>query len=227
MKEGVVQNIFLPGQHRDDVFNTYYNRYRYYDAVIGSYREQDPIGLSGGWNKVRYVDKPLQFFDPIGQQWSSSIPIFNGGLPGNQGALSEAMKGPPPPIVLVQPIPISISFETNGAIQGIFGKSGSEGKVFGIRRDFSIIDCTYSSACDLLGLGLMYGGGVGVGITNDAPSTGVATSTGGVIAGGALGSASVQGTTDDSSGATTFVIGAAVGEGFSVSKLTCKTNTRC
>lgn len=109
--------------------------------------------------------------------------MFNGNLSGNQGALSAATKPPPSIPLPAQPLPISLSIETNGAIQGITGKSISQGKVYGIRRDLSIIDCTYSTACDLLGVGIMYGPGVGVGITGSAPSSGISSSSGGLLSG--------------------------------------------
>ncbi|MCP1106292.1 DUF4329 domain-containing protein [Serratia nevei] len=61
------QPIRLPGQHEDEGTGLYYNRYRYYDARLGGYINQDPIGLLGGVNKNFYVDNnPLSYVDPEG-----------------------------------------------------------------------------------------------------------------------------------------------------------------
>ncbi|QNP47367.1 RHS repeat-associated core domain-containing protein [Diaphorobacter aerolatus] len=221
------QPIRLPGQHEDDATALYYNRHRYYQAEIGFYTNKDPIGLHGGWNQFVYVNNPAQFFDPLGLQGWSSVPILNGSLPGNQGALSEAMKGPPPPVVESPALPFSIFMETNAGAQGVYGKAISTGKAFGMRKDLSIINCNYSTSCDLLGLGVMYGVGVAVGGSDSAPSSGVSRSTGGYVSGGALGSAGVQGTTDVATNSTSISVAVAKGDGFSVSKLDCTQNTDC
>ena len=44
----------------------YYNRHRYYDPSIGSYVNQDPIGLMGGSNKFAYPTSPTSGTDPLG-----------------------------------------------------------------------------------------------------------------------------------------------------------------
>jgi len=70
--QGIEQPIGLPGQRLDKETGLYYNRYRYYDPKIGSYINQDPIGLRGGLNTSIYgVNNPLIFIDPIGLsgQW--------------------------------------------------------------------------------------------------------------------------------------------------------------
>ena len=46
--QNIEQPIRLPGQHHDRETGLYYNRHRYYDPSIGSYINQDPIGLQGG-----------------------------------------------------------------------------------------------------------------------------------------------------------------------------------
>jgi len=42
---GIEQDIRLPGQHLDRETGLYYNCHRYYDPFVGSYINQDPIGL--------------------------------------------------------------------------------------------------------------------------------------------------------------------------------------
>jgi len=64
--QGIHQAIRLPGQHHDRETGLYYNRQRYYDPVVGSYINQDPIGLMGEWNFARYALNPNLFTDPLG-----------------------------------------------------------------------------------------------------------------------------------------------------------------
>ena len=62
----IEQSIRLPGQHHDKDTGLYYNRHRYYDPRIGSYVNQDPIGLNGGVNLFVYPLNPKQSIDPFG-----------------------------------------------------------------------------------------------------------------------------------------------------------------
>jgi len=63
---GIEQDIRLPGQHYDRETGLYYNRHRYYDPKIGSYTNQDPIGLRGGVNFYSYSPNPIEWIDPLG-----------------------------------------------------------------------------------------------------------------------------------------------------------------
>ncbi|WP_333907530.1 RHS repeat-associated core domain-containing protein, partial [Delftia acidovorans] len=69
--QGMHQAIRLPGQHHDRETGLYYNRHRYYDPVVGSYINQDPIGLMGGVNVYAYAASPMIKIDPLGL-WSTS-----------------------------------------------------------------------------------------------------------------------------------------------------------
>jgi RHS repeat-associated protein len=64
--QGIHQAIRLPGQHHDQETGLYYNRHRYYDPVVGSYVNQDPIGLAGGLNTFRYPGNPISWTAPLG-----------------------------------------------------------------------------------------------------------------------------------------------------------------
>ena len=64
--QGLHQAIRLPGQHHDRETGLYYNRHRYYDPVVGNYINQDPIGLMGGVNLVKYPFNPNAYIDPFG-----------------------------------------------------------------------------------------------------------------------------------------------------------------
>ena len=223
----IEQSIRLPGQHHDKETGLYYNRHRYYDPSIGAYVNQDPIGLAGGWNKSLYSAKPLSQMDPLGLQGWDAVPIFNGGLPGNQAAITQAtnlsINGPAP---LSPALPFSLSLETNAMAQAVAGQSHSAGYVFGMRENLSIIKCRYITACNLLGLGATYSVGGGIGISNSAPASGTTSSSGYVMGGGLLGSGAVQ-ATKDAGGA--YAIGAAAGkgDGATSSLLSCVQETIC
>ncbi|MCO8648338.1 RHS repeat-associated core domain-containing protein, partial [Burkholderia multivorans] len=64
----VVDNpIRFPGQYRDEESGLHYNRFRYYDPMVGRYINQDPIGLIGGVNGYAYADsRPAVATDRFG-----------------------------------------------------------------------------------------------------------------------------------------------------------------
>ncbi|MGH7679896.1 MAG: RHS repeat-associated core domain-containing protein, partial [Gemmatimonadaceae bacterium] len=67
----------------DSETGLYFNRARYYDAAIGRFISEDPIGLAGGINLYAYAgDDPVNFMDPMGlcivAQSSSTTPPSSG-----------------------------------------------------------------------------------------------------------------------------------------------------
>jgi len=56
----------FPGQYEDFETGLYYNRFRYYDPALGTYLNEDPIGLRGGINGYAYVANSQWYFDPLG-----------------------------------------------------------------------------------------------------------------------------------------------------------------
>ncbi|MFN7154222.1 MAG: RHS repeat-associated core domain-containing protein, partial [Acidovorax sp.] len=60
------QPIRFQGQQLDHETGLHYNRFRYYDPMVGQYVTQDPIGLRGGTNKLVYPINPTIWVDPLG-----------------------------------------------------------------------------------------------------------------------------------------------------------------
>lgn len=58
-------------------------------------RYAGPYWADGGDNWYRYPLDPMSRIDPLGLQGWQSVPMFNGNLPGNQHALSQAMSPAP------------------------------------------------------------------------------------------------------------------------------------
>jgi len=73
--QGIEQNIRLPGQYHDRETDLYYNRFRYYDRKIGTYINQDPIGLTGRLNLSMYASNPLKLIDPLGLAASDRLSV--------------------------------------------------------------------------------------------------------------------------------------------------------
>ncbi|WP_225977177.1 RHS repeat-associated core domain-containing protein [Paracidovorax avenae] len=75
---GIGQDIRFQGQQFDAETGLHYNRFRYYDPMLGQYVTQDPIGLSGGLAAYCYAsNKPLRFIDPLGLTQADIDNAFN------------------------------------------------------------------------------------------------------------------------------------------------------
>jgi len=103
--QGIHQAIRLPGQHHDRETGLYYNRHRYYDPVVGSYVNQDPIGLNGGVNYYNYPKNPNIGIDPWGLvdlnlfPESENIRGFANKVPPKSGVYQVGAHGNPSLIV--------------------------------------------------------------------------------------------------------------------------------
>jgi len=58
--------IRLQGQYEDGETGLCYNRYRYYDAGVGSFVSSDPVGLMGGENTYLISPNTINWADPLG-----------------------------------------------------------------------------------------------------------------------------------------------------------------
>ncbi len=85
--KNLYQPIRLPGQHVDKNTDLFYNRYRYFNSVIGNYSNQDPIKLFGGNNLFKYPSNPLQYRDYLGLHASQK------GFYVHQNATLEVLGG--------------------------------------------------------------------------------------------------------------------------------------
>ncbi len=63
----IALNLRLPGQVFDEETGLHYNWHRFYDAQVGRYVTEDPIGIEGGYNRYAYVGgNPISDIDPYG-----------------------------------------------------------------------------------------------------------------------------------------------------------------
>jgi RHS repeat-associated protein len=62
----IEQPFRFQGQQFDEETGLHYNRFRYYDSVVGRFVSQDPIGLLGGVNSFTYAPSPNNWIDPFG-----------------------------------------------------------------------------------------------------------------------------------------------------------------
>jgi len=56
----------FPGHYYDEALGLHYNRFRYYDPILGRYLQSDPWGIAGGMNLYAYRDNPLGTVDVRG-----------------------------------------------------------------------------------------------------------------------------------------------------------------
>jgi RHS repeat-associated protein len=59
-------NLRFPGHYFDEELGLNYNRFRYYDPILGRYLQSDPIGILGGVNVYAYHPNPLERADVRG-----------------------------------------------------------------------------------------------------------------------------------------------------------------
>lgn len=58
--------IRFQGQYFDEESGLPYNRFRYYDPVIGRFISKDPIRLAGGINLHQYASNAIEWVNPLG-----------------------------------------------------------------------------------------------------------------------------------------------------------------
>lgn len=71
----------LQGQYVDNETGLVYNRHRYYDAAIGKFISQDPLGISEGEDIYRLAPNIWSWVDPLGLacNWVGAVNISWGG----------------------------------------------------------------------------------------------------------------------------------------------------
>ncbi|AVS78866.1 sugar-binding protein, partial [Paracidovorax avenae] len=102
---GIGQDIRFQGQQFDAETGLHYNRFRYYDPMLGQYVTQDPIGLHGGINKFLYPSSPQSNFDALGLvdlnlfNSSEAIKSYADKVPKNSSVYQVGAHGNPTLIV--------------------------------------------------------------------------------------------------------------------------------
>jgi RHS repeat-associated protein len=71
---GLVLNLRFPGHYFDAATGLHYNRFRYYDPILGRYIQSDPIGIGGCINVYAYPANPLLRVDVRGLSGAGSSP---------------------------------------------------------------------------------------------------------------------------------------------------------
>ncbi|WNG24315.1 hypothetical protein F0U62_10020 [Cystobacter fuscus] len=92
-------NLRWPGHYLDTQTGLFYNRFRYYDPVLGRYLQSDPLGLGGGLNLYAYVPNPLVQFDVLG--------LHGDRAPSNHGDGEGLGEQPPRPKVQAEPVAVN------------------------------------------------------------------------------------------------------------------------
>jgi RHS repeat-associated protein len=62
----IESNLRFPGHYFDPELALHYNRFRYYDPILGRYLQSDRSGISGGYNLYAYRSNPLLTVDVRG-----------------------------------------------------------------------------------------------------------------------------------------------------------------
>ncbi|MDQ0044216.1 RHS repeat-associated core domain-containing protein [Variovorax boronicumulans] len=90
-KAGLKNPIRFQGQYLDVETGLHYNRFRYYDPVMGRFVSKDPIRLRGGINVFQYASNPVKWIDPTGLSAASDLPRMKGrSVPRVGSILSNA-----------------------------------------------------------------------------------------------------------------------------------------
>ena len=87
------QNLRMQGQYYDAETGLCYNTFRYYDADIGRFVSQDPIGLLGGMNLYQYAPNPTRWIDPLGWAPLSGVDFTGQNVfyPAGDGQYNEVV----------------------------------------------------------------------------------------------------------------------------------------
>jgi RHS repeat-associated protein len=85
----IEQPFRFQGQQFDEESGLHYNRFRYYDPVVGRFASQDPIGLKGGINLFDFAPNSNGWIDPLGL--TPKLPSTK-ALPDGSGASAADIK---------------------------------------------------------------------------------------------------------------------------------------
>lgn len=97
---GSYVSIRMPGHFEDFETGLFYNRHRYYDALLGRFIQSDPLGLAGGMNTLAYSVNPLRNVDLQGlthQAQTSKAASGADGVHASEGAPKQLPPARPEP----------------------------------------------------------------------------------------------------------------------------------
>jgi len=231
------QVIHLPGQQYDGETGLYYNRYRYYDPLLGRYITQDPIGLQGGWNLYEYADgNPISRIDALGLmafggefgKWAGfAVNAASEGHMSYEDAIAaiDAANGP-----TYSPLLFSLGLDVGLSAYGIAGGSVAAGILTG-NGDKGLDLCAYAMACEGGGIGVAGGASLSGTVTNAPPTSGSsyykgATTDVGLVANGAVTVLSELNGVDDPMHISATLSGG-LGGGEFTGLITCQQYTKC
>jgi RHS repeat-associated protein len=108
-------NLRFPGHYYDVETGLHYNRFRYYDPVLGRYLQCDPLGVAGGYNLFAYQANPLTGIDilglyPNGSRNSDGDDLVPGRPRGEGEAETPAGEGPAESLAIEKRIPTQEDF---------------------------------------------------------------------------------------------------------------------
>ena len=91
---GLEFNFRWPGHYLDPETGLHYNRFRYYDPVLGRYLQSDPWGIAGGANVYAYRTNPLLKVDVrgLGEDGGEGCPKPKSDEEGNQEPTGKSKK---------------------------------------------------------------------------------------------------------------------------------------
>jgi RHS repeat-associated protein len=166
------------GRESDEQTGLYYYRARWYDASIGRFISEDPVGFSGGINFYAYVkNNPLNLIDPEGTQFRADRDRPGDQYPG----MKEPYQPGKPDWRELRCAFVGLANQLDGYNPWLTGEVGAgvhilvlpgfNGSIGAMLNPITLQLCFYTRVCIRLGVGVLAGVGGNVGASL-GPSSG-------------------------------------------------------